>query len=90
MTADIIGILRDVVGEAGVLTGDAIEDRSLVWGTDQPCAAKAIVCPADTAQVAAVMKTCFENGQTVVPYGGVTNLVQGCVTTPDDIAVSIG
>jgi FAD/FMN-containing dehydrogenase len=34
------------------------------------------------------MKTCFEHAQSVVPYGGLTNLVQGCATTPDDIALS--
>ena len=34
------------------------------------------------------MKACHERGQSVVPYGGLTNLVQGCVTTPDDLALS--
>jgi FAD/FMN-containing dehydrogenase len=46
------------------------------------------VRPSDTGQVAAIMKSCFEHDQSVVPYGGLTNLVQGCATTPDDIALS--
>ena len=34
------------------------------------------------------MQACFEQAQSVVPYGGLTNLVQGCATTPDDLALS--
>lgn len=34
------------------------------------------------------MRLCAAAGQTIVPYGGLTNLVQGCVTTKDDIAMS--
>lgn len=88
MAADIISRLRGIVGEGDVLTGRDASDRTTVWETHQPCNAKAIVRPASTEQVAAVMKVCFELGQSVVPYGGLTNLVQGCATTPDDIALS--
>jgi len=48
----------------------------------------AIVRPSTTEQVAAIMQACHENDQSVVPYGGLTNLVQGCKTTPNDIALS--
>ena len=88
MADDIIQTLRDIVGASNVLTGKEIEDRSAIWGTNQPCAAKAVVRPSDTEQVAAIMKACHQRSQTVVPHGGMTNLVQGAVTTPDDIALS--
>ena len=88
MTADIISVLRDIVGDGDVLTGRDASDRTTVWETHQPCNAKAIVRPSSTEQVAAIMRACFELGQSVVPYGGLTNLVQGCATTPDDIALS--
>ncbi len=88
MTTDLISILKDIVGDAEVLTGRDASERASVWETHQPCHAKAIVRPSSTEQVAAIMKTCFEHGQSVVPYGGLTNLVQGCATTPDDIALS--
>ena len=88
MTTDIISILADIVGDADVLTGSDASERTTVWDTHQPCHAKAIVRPSTTEQVAAIMKSCFEHDQSVVPYGGLTNLVQGCATTPDDIALS--
>ena len=88
VTADIISMLRDIVGDANVLTGSDASDRTTVWETHQPCHAKAVVRPVKTEQVSAIMKTCFDHGQSVVPYGGLTNLVQGCATTPDDIALS--
>ena len=88
MSAAIISTLREIVGHADVLTGADASGRTTVWETHQPCLAKAIVRPSDTGQVAAVMAACFANDQSVVPYGGLTNLVQGCATTPDNIALS--
>lgn len=88
MTTDIIEKLGNIVGQSNVLTGAALRERPPVWETHQPCRAQAIVRPIDTGQVAEIMKLCHERGQSVVPYGGMTNLVQGCRTTPEDIAVS--
>ncbi len=88
MSKDIVSIMTEIVGPADVLTGSAATERVSVWETHQPCHAKAIVRPSTTAQVAAIMKACHENDQSIVPYGGLTNLVQGCKTTPDDIALS--
>jgi FAD/FMN-containing dehydrogenase len=88
VTADIISTLKGIVGDGDILTGRDASDRKTVWETHQPCNAKAIVRPSSSEQVVAIMKVCFELGQTVVPYGGLTNLVQGCATTPDDIALS--
>ena len=88
MSRDIISELRHIVGDADVLTGSDARERTTVWETHQPCLAQAVVRPSSTAQVSAIMKACFEHGQSVVPYGGLTNLVQGCATTPDDVALS--
>ena len=88
MSAEIISRLREIVGDANVLTGADASGRTTVWETHQPCLAKAIVRPTDASQVATIMRACFAHGQSVVPYGGLTNLVQGCATTPDDIALS--
>ena len=88
MSADIIDEARKIVGADHVLTGEDRVDRSAVWGTNQPCLAMAVVCPADTAEVSAVMRLCHSRGQAVVPFGGMTNLVQGAVTAPDELALS--
>ena len=84
----IVEVLKDVVGTSNVHIGAEVPDRSAVWGTRQPCLARAVVCPASTDEVAAVMQACHAAGQSVVPYGGMTNLVQGAATSPDDIAIS--
>jgi FAD/FMN-containing dehydrogenase len=88
MTDAIIETLQSVVGRRNVLCGEKIVDRSAIWGTNQPCLARAVVCPRDTAEVSAVMAACHAAGQTVVPFGGMTNLVRGAVTTTDDLAMS--
>ena len=86
--SNIVSELKAIVGDADVLTGKDASERTTPWETHQPCEARAIVRPQSTQQVADIMKTCFARGQSVVPYGGLTNLVQGCATTPDDIALS--
>lgn len=86
--SNILESLAQIVGATDVLTGDDRFRRGTEWETHQPCRARAIVRPATTQQVAEIMRTCHAFGQTVVPYGGLTNLVQGCATTPADIALS--
>lgn len=85
--ADMINLLAGILGDANVLTGNAARDLPLGWDTNQPCHAKAVVRPGSTDDVAAILKLCNEHGQTVVPFGGRTNLVQACSTTTDDIAL---
>lgn len=89
MSTDILQALRDIVGDANVLTGKEIQDRSAVWGTNQPCLARAVVCPASTVEVAAILKACHGASQPIVPFGGLTNLVQGAQTSEGDIALSL-
>lgn len=86
--SDIVESLGQIVGPANVLTGEARHTRPPNWETHQPCNALAIVRPSSTAEVVEIMRLCHVNQQAVVPYGGLTNLVQGCVTTRTDIALS--
>jgi FAD/FMN-containing dehydrogenase len=88
MSKDIVATLIGIVGPTDVLTGSDASERISPWDTHQPCHAKAIVRPSTTEQVSAIMQACYANEHSVIPYGGLTNLVQGCATTPDDIALS--
>jgi FAD/FMN-containing dehydrogenase len=81
--------IKEITGSGNVLTGDAVRDFEFIWKTHDSCDAKAIVYPTTTDEVAAVLRLCHEHDQTVVPFGGLTGLVQGCTTTPDDIALSL-
>ena len=78
----IADALRAVVGERGVLTGadtaGYVRDwRGLFQGRTQ-----AVVRPANTAEVAAVVRLCAERGAAVVPQGGNTSMVGGA-TPPE-------
>ncbi len=72
-----------------MLTGEAVRNFEFTWKTHDSCEAKAIVYPTTTDAVAAILRLCNENQQTVVPFGGLTGLVQGCQTNSDDIALSL-
>ncbi len=78
-----------ITGPAGLLTGDDVTGRSESWVSNVPCPAKAIVRPANTAEVSAVMKLCHAAGQTVVTHGGLTGLVDGAFSTPVDLVLSL-
>jgi FAD/FMN-containing dehydrogenase len=85
----LIEQLREIVGDDGVLTGADVTARPVSWADHTPCQALAIVRPASTKQVSQVMAACHAAGQPVVPMGGLTGLVRGCVAGPGEIALSL-
>ena len=85
----LIERLTAVVGPNGILTGADVSARMIhVWRQD-PVRAACIVRPASTAEVAEVLRLCNEAGQTVVPHGGLTGLVQGCNGSEADVVLSL-
>lgn len=89
MSSDILSQIQEIVGSARLTTAAAVGEFEFPWATHDTCQAKAMVYPETTEEVAAIMRVCNAARQTVVPFGGATNLVQGCATTPDDIALSL-
>ena len=87
--SDILAKITEIVGESGVLTGEAVRERVAVWGTNQPMEAKAIVRPSMADEVSAVLKLCHAEGQAVVPQGGMTGLVRGGMPNQQEIALSM-
>ena len=85
----LIESFHEIVGAAGVLTGDDVSLRSDSWPPSGGCQARAIVRPATTAEVSEVLKLCHARGQAVVTHGGVTGLVGGTKTGAEDIVVSL-
>ena len=77
----ILDALRAIVGDAHVLTGGDLSAWELDWRKRARGKALAVVRPADTAQVAAVVRACAAAGVPMVPQGGNTGLVGG--STPD-------
>ena len=91
--SDALARIKDAVGAAG-WTADAndmapylAEPRGLYHGR-----AAMVVRPANTAEVAAVVRLCAEAGIGIVPQGGNTGLVGGSVPyeSGDEIVLSLG
>jgi FAD/FMN-containing dehydrogenase len=87
--SELIAKIREIVGASGLLQGDAVGQRSDSWPPAGGCRALAIVRPASTAEVSAVLRLCHAAGQSVVAHGGLTGLVGGGRTTPDDLVLSL-
>ena len=74
--------LREAVGESAVLVGvDDMAPYAIDWRKRFHGAPLAVVKPASTGEVAAIVRICSETGTPVVPQGGNTGLVGGA--TPD-------
>lgn len=85
--------LRGLVGSAHVLTDPAdIAPYVTDWRGRYRGAAQCVVRPANTAEVAAVVKACVDAGVPIVPQGGNTSLCGAA--TPDEagraVVVSLG
>ena len=75
----LLARLRDIVGAAHVLEGDAIAGYETDWRQRCRGRALAVARPADTTEVAAVVRECAAQGVPIVPQGGNTGLVLGGV-----------
>ena len=87
----LIAALRDAVGPAGILEGAAdtapyAEDWRKLYRGRTP----AVVRPASTAELAAVVKLCAAAGVAIVPQGGNTSMVGGAVPAADGSEIVVG
>jgi FAD/FMN-containing dehydrogenase len=83
-TSPLAGALSAIVGPEHVLTDPALMEQYVVdWSGRWRGDAALVVRPGSTAEVAAVLRACFEQRVPVVPQGGNTGLVAGSVPAPD-------
>jgi FAD/FMN-containing dehydrogenase len=75
----VVGDLRAIVGDVGLLVGDDTDPYLTDWSTKYSGTALAVVRPASTAEVSAVVELCNRLGIAVVPQGGNTGLCGGAV-----------
>ena len=75
--------LRALVGERGLLTGADAAPYCEDWRRLYRGSTPAVVRPADTGEVAAVLALCARDGVAVVPQGGNTSMVGGAVPSED-------
>ena len=87
---DFLDSVRAIVGERGLLTDPSsvapyLEDwRRLYKGSSQ-----AVIRPANTAELAAVVRLCAQSRTPIVPQGGNTSMVGGAVPNEDSSEVVI-
>jgi FAD/FMN-containing dehydrogenase len=87
--SEFLAAVRDVVGEAWVLSDlQAVEPYLVEQRGRFRGQAAAVVKPATTEQVAAVVRLCAEYHVPVVPQGGNTGLVAGSVSPAGTIVIS--
>jgi FAD/FMN-containing dehydrogenase len=88
---ELIRTLQGIVGAGQVLTHDDPATDLSAWEQDWRKRARgralAVVRPANTVEVAAVVKACAAAGASLVPQGGNTGLVVGSV--PDDTGTQV-
>src|SRR5690625_753685 len=77
----LVDALQQLLGAAHVLTGAAAEPWLTDWRQRYTGRAVAVVRPANTAEVAEVVRLCIAHKAPIVPLGGNTGLVAGA--TPD-------
>ena len=87
LTTPLLDTLRSIVGDAHVLTEGDLTAWEQDWRRRVRGKALAVVRPASTQEVAAVVKACAAAGTSIVPQGGNTGLAVG--STPDDSGTQI-
>ncbi len=87
MSQALIAQLATIVGDAHVLHEGDLSAWEQDWRKRSRGKALAVVRPASTAEVAAVVRACAATGTSIVPQGGNTGLVVG--STPDDSGTQV-
>lgn len=81
--------LSQLLGPKGILLDDDVKARpNYAWGQGS-CPARAIIRPSSTEALADAMAMCYDAHQTMVPWGGLTGLVNGMTCSEQDIAISL-
>ncbi|MGI9202159.1 MAG: FAD-binding oxidoreductase, partial [Woeseiaceae bacterium] len=86
---DIVKQLEGVLAAGDIVPSDALAERATSYWDSSPTEAKALLRPANTEQVSEILRICHDSKQTVVVQGGLTGVVEGAVSTADDIIISL-
>jgi FAD/FMN-containing dehydrogenase len=89
MKDELIERLRSIVGAEGILSADEVRRRPAGFMRVDTLQACLLVRPKTTAEVSAVLKLCNQEKRPIVTQGGLTGLVHGSDTTPEQIVLSL-
>lgn len=83
-------LLTETFGKECVRTREEASARfASNWQQHENLNCLALLRPKTTEELSKILQICNEFNQPVVPHGGLTNVVGGAVTKPDEIAVSL-
>ncbi|QCB45844.1 FAD-binding oxidoreductase [Hydrogenophaga sp. PAMC20947] len=88
MLTKLTGALRTALGCAHVRSGADVQAMDVGWHPDN-LGAGLVALPANTAEVAEVVRLCREHGVAIVPQGGRTGLVGGSISHVGEVIVSL-
>jgi len=84
----VVEALQHELSTGSVLVGEPVTSRPAgVWRSDT-VQAPVLLRPDSPAGVATALRACAAEGQPVVTHGGLTGLVAGALTGPEDIVLS--
>ncbi|MEM7259207.1 MAG: FAD-binding oxidoreductase [Pseudomonadota bacterium] len=83
-------LLEQLDNSISVSTGDDITDKHAVdWTFVNHCKPAAVLKPANTAEVSAILSHCHQHKQPVVVQGGLTGLAGGATPVEGEVALSL-
>jgi FAD/FMN-containing dehydrogenase len=86
----IVELLTEKFGSDCVLTNEEANMRvASNWRQNENLDCLALLRPKTTKDVSKMLQICNEFNQPVVPHGGLTNVVGGVMTSPNEIALSL-
>jgi len=88
--SEIVKLLIKTIGASNVLIGAALEERyHHIWVMEEPFQAKAMVLPRNTFEVSKICKICNDHNQSIIVFGGLTNLVGATETQGNEVIISM-
>jgi len=81
--------LRQALGDELVISGPILRERATSYWDASPTQASVMVCPRSTEDLSKTLEICHSFNQALVTQGGLTGCVEGAVSLPSEIIVSL-
>jgi len=88
--SDLVQELIEAIGVEKVLLDEDVKERHYhIWHMGEGLHAKAVTLPSSTEDVSKICKICSDHDQSIIVFGGLTNLVGSTETTGNEVIISM-